>query len=233
MMATVNRSQSSVCWIGASALCLGLILLTVILVSHNTNTISHWDKKYANLIYEITKSRDELTHERDQLKMYSSNLAEEMEVLQSQYDTVAASRDKLQEELNRLNLNRTDKPCRQGWIQFNNKCYYLSAAKESKTWEESRKDCQEREADLVIITTKAELEFVKRSSSVTWIGLSRGEQQDEWKWVDGTNLEGEGFWEDGEPNNNGGIEDCVEVARFTAAWNDAPCNNTFSWVCEH
>uniref|UniRef100_A0A8C4EV39 C-type lectin domain-containing protein n=1 Tax=Dicentrarchus labrax TaxID=13489 RepID=A0A8C4EV39_DICLA len=192
-----------------------------------------WIGKYANLINEITKSRDELKDERDQLKMYSSNLAKEMEVLQSQYDTVAAGRDKLQEELNRYNLNRTDKPCHQGWIQFNNKCCYLSAAGESKTWEESRKDCQEREADLVIITTKAELEFVKRSSSVTWIGLSRGEQQDEWKWVNGTNLEGTRFWEDGELNNNGGIEDCVEFSRFTAAWNDAPCDETFSWVCEH
>lgn len=84
----------------------------------------------------------------------------------------------------------------------------------------------------MIITTKDELDFVKRSYSVTWIGLSRGEEEDTWKWVDGTNLVGKGFWQDGEPNNVDGDEDCAEVSRDTAAWNDVPCSRKFSWVCE-
>lgn len=124
-----------------------------------------------------------------------------------------------------------DNPCHLGWKKFNKKCYYVSSNGVSKTWANSRKDCQERGADLVIITTKEELDFVKKSYSVTWIGLSR-RQGGGWTWVDGTDLEGEGFWQDDEPNNADGNENCVEVSRDMAAWNDVPCSRKFSWVCE-
>ncbi|XP_076593925.1 CD209 antigen-like protein C [Chaetodon auriga] len=225
------RSKSSVCLIGAAVACLGLLLLTMILVAKNTSAINQWDTKYEKLIYELTKGRDDLRDERDQLMIHSSNLTKEMEILRGQYDTVAASRDKLQAKLDTLNVNGTDKSCLQGWIKFNNKCYYISAHGVTKTWENSRKDCQERGADLVIITTRDEMDFVKRSYGVTWIGLFRG-KEDTWKWVDGTELKGRGFWQDGEPNNVDGEENCAEVSRSAAAWNDVPCSRKFSWVCE-
>ncbi|XP_070768367.1 CD209 antigen-like protein C [Enoplosus armatus] len=225
-----RRCQSSMWWIGAAVVCLGLLLLTVILVAHNTSAISHWETKYESWIYNLTKDRDALRDERDKLKIHSSNLTKEMEVLQSQYNTVAASRNKLQEEVNRLNISRTDKPCQQGWIKFNNKCYYVAPDGVTKTWENGRKDCRERGADLVIITTKDELDFVSKMNSRSWIGLSDLEQENKWKWVDGTDLVGTGFWQDGEPNDHGN-EDCVEVLRG-ARWNDVPCDIKLQWVCE-
>lgn len=82
----------------------------------------------------------------------------------------------------------------------------------------------------MIVTSKEELDFVKKSYSVTWIGLSR--QGGGWTWVDGTHLEGEGFWQADEPNNADGNENCVEVSRDASAWNDVPCSRKFSWVCE-
>nr|XP_046256623.1 C-type lectin domain family 17, member A-like [Scatophagus argus] len=236
LITTEGRSKygwrSSVCRIGAAAVCLGLLLLTVILVAHNTSAINQWDTKYKNLIYEITKGRDNLRDERDQLMIHSSNLTQEIELLQGQYNAAIASRDKLQEEVKRLSLNRTDTTCHQGWIKFNNKCYYVSPNGLSKTWTNSRKDCQERGADLVIITTKAELDFVSRSYGVTWIGLRRTEQEHQWKWVDGSNFEEERFWQPGEPNNVDGQEHCAEVSRDAAALNDVPCSRKFPWVCE-
>ncbi|XP_073341599.1 CD209 antigen-like protein C [Pagrus major] len=231
------RSRSSVCWIAAAALCLGLLLLTVIMVAHNTSAINQWDSKYTDLIHEITKGRDELREERDQLrgerdqlKIHSSNLTHELETLQSQYNDVVDSRDKLQEDIKNLHLNRTNKTCNIGWTRFNNKCYFISPSGMPKTWEGARKDCQQKGADLVIITTREELDFVKKAFGITWIGLSRHE--DRWKWVDGTFLDGDGFWQDGEPNNSDGNEDCVEVSRKASAWNDVPCDRKFSWVCE-
>lgn len=77
----------------------------------DTSAISHWDTKFEKLIYEISKSRDDLRDERDQLKIQCSNLTKEMESLQSQYNTLAASRDKLQEEIDVLTHNRTGKKC--------------------------------------------------------------------------------------------------------------------------
>lgn len=86
----------------------------------DSGAISHWDVKCENLIYSLTVDRDNLRNELDQLKIQSSNLTRDMEVLQSQYNTMAASRDKLQEEVIRLNetlrtrskdSNRTGKKC--------------------------------------------------------------------------------------------------------------------------
>lgn len=55
------------------------------------------------------------------------------------------------------------------------------------------------------------------------MGLSDKEQENNWKWVDGTGLVGRGFWQNGEPNNNDGNEDCVEALRNARAWNDVSC----------
>lgn len=71
----------------------------------DARAISHRDTKCENLIYNLTKDKDALRDERDQLKIHSSNLTKEMEVLQSQYSAVAASRDELQEMVK--NLSRT------------------------------------------------------------------------------------------------------------------------------
>lgn len=84
---------------------------------------------------------------------------------------------------------------------------------------------------MVIIDTREEMNFVKKSYPITWIGLQR-ETEDTWKWVDGTMLVGDGFWQEYEPNNADDTEDCVELSRSASAWNDVPCSRKFSWVCE-
>lgn len=73
----------------------------------DTSAINQWDAKYTNLIDELTKGKDDLPAKPDYLKAYPSNLTQELKVLRNQHDTVVASLDKLQKELNRLNLNRT------------------------------------------------------------------------------------------------------------------------------
>lgn len=204
-------------------------MLTVILVANNTSAISQWDKKYETMIYEITKGREDLRDERNELVYQLNNLTSRMNALQDQYKVLTTSRDNLQQEVNRLKKNNTDIICKPGWLKFQNSCYYISDEEETKTWQDSRKDCQAKGADLVTLSSKAELDFVKRSY-VLWIGLFRGEEENDWKWVDGTDLVGAGFWKRGEPNNSGGHEDCVEIA--AGRWNDASCSARFSWVCE-
>uniref|UniRef100_A0A3Q4M7Z8 C-type lectin domain-containing protein n=1 Tax=Neolamprologus brichardi TaxID=32507 RepID=A0A3Q4M7Z8_NEOBR len=74
----------------------------------------------------------------------------------------------------------------QGWIYFNHSLYYVSSTK--NTWNDSREDCLQRGADLVIINSREEqvqyIGFKKR----TWIGLTDAEKEQTWKWVDGTTL---------------------------------------------
>ncbi|KAJ8334421.1 hypothetical protein SKAU_G00400600 [Synaphobranchus kaupii] len=108
---------------------------------------------------------------------------------------------------------KASKQCPQGFVLFNSHCYYFSL--EKKSWNDSRKDCKERGADLVVIETE--------------------EKQGTWFWVDESQLD-VGYWSDGEPNSyQGKNEDCVHTYRKKDAlnnWNDARCNTSWYWVCE-
>ncbi|XP_053335428.1 CD209 antigen-like protein E [Clarias gariepinus] len=107
---------------------------------------------------------------------------------------------------------------------------------EYKNWTESRQDCIKRGADLVIINSREEQEFIIKQVNgkiQAWIGLSDRETEGEWKWVDGTPLTTE-FWASGEPNNGGGDENCVEFYSGDTGnfWNDLKCFTKLKWICE-
>ncbi|KAK0132905.1 C-type lectin domain family 10 member A [Merluccius polli] len=117
-----------------------------------------------------------------------------------------------------------------GWLHFDYSLYYISTTK--KNWTASRDDCLERDADLVVINSREEEEFVSRlrGDHGTWIGLSAGDTEGTWKWVDGTNMTSS-FWRDGEPNDYDGAEDCVTTS-VEGGWNDVSCAALFSGICE-
>lgn len=56
---------------------------------------------------QLWKGQDGQPAERNMLRAPPSNLTRELKVMQNQHNTLAASLDRLQEELNRLNVNRT------------------------------------------------------------------------------------------------------------------------------
>ncbi|XP_069549119.1 CD209 antigen-like protein C [Brachyistius frenatus] len=232
-------SQSPVWWIGVAAVSLGLFLLIVIfgLVIHNASAIGHHTilqvglATCQKLVHNLTTDKDALRDERDQIKINASRMTNEMQALQSNYITLNASRNALQQQVTKLNQSKTGTLCHLGWKMFNNKCYYASEKGVTKNWNNSRKDCQQRRADLVIITTKDELDFVTKIYDRTWIGLSDIQREGKWKWVDGSDLEGNGFWQTGEPNNSGD-ENCVEISRRNGDWNDAQCKVEIPWICE-
>ncbi|XP_041665259.1 CD209 antigen-like [Cheilinus undulatus] len=194
------------------------------------------------LTFNLTKDSDALRDERDafrdkrnQLKIQSNNLTDTLQALQSQYDTVVASRDTLQEEVNQLKLVQKDyqtgKTCIQGWTLFNNKCYYFSPHSVHKDWEDSRQDCLARGGVLAMPKTQLELAFVGTGNPYTWLGLSDLANENTWEWVDGTVKRGREFWRPGEPNNVGN-EDCAAVGEEDLLMNDSLCSGKNSWACE-
>ncbi|XP_029316805.1 C-type lectin domain family 4 member G-like [Cottoperca gobio] len=139
--------------------------------------------------------------------------------------------------------------CPPGWILMNSMCYYFSFSDNiGKSWKNARDYCQLYGGDLAVIDSKDKenatvnhLMTNKRISQITvgglgfWIGLRDFHKEGSWKWVDGTILF-EGYWNDGEPNNNrGDQEDCGAVLareNFFQAWNDVKCGTPQKWICE-
>ncbi|XP_065146468.1 C-type lectin domain family 4 member M-like [Paramisgurnus dabryanus] len=92
-------------------------------------------------------------------------------------------------------------------------------------WSDSRRDCEERGANLLIINNKEEQEFVLKATAGYnyWIGLSK--EGGEWKWVDGTTLT-LSFWVNGSSYNH----NCA--AADASGWTDYQCNSIYRWICE-
>uniref|UniRef100_A0A668SIM6 C-type lectin domain-containing protein n=2 Tax=Oreochromis aureus TaxID=47969 RepID=A0A668SIM6_OREAU len=114
---------------------------------------------------------------------------------------------------------------------FNHSLYYVSSTK--NTWNDSREDCLQRGADLVIINSREEQNFIREFKTRTWIGLTDAAKEQTWKWVDGTTLT-ISFWDTDEPNSYLGDEDCGEIWSYTKenTWNDALCDRNNVWICE-
>ncbi|XP_046698911.1 CD209 antigen-like isoform X1 [Silurus meridionalis] len=209
------------------------------------------ETKYNNLMIEkdklktsynnLTVQRDKLqtiyntlTTENNQLQTKYNNLNVERNQLQTNKSNLINQRDQLQKERDRLQRMLTDMDTYTSleW-KYSNWSFY-SISTENKDWTRSRQDCIDRGADLVIINSPEEEEFIvnQLNNKEAWIGLSDIETLQVWKWVDGSPLT-TAFWYEGEPNNIND-ERCVKIETDLRGkqWNNVPCSSTLSWICE-
>ncbi|XP_018596941.2 lactose-binding lectin l-2-like [Scleropages formosus] len=157
------------------------------------------------------------------LSLYYKTSAEDTEV---QLNGLKGERDQLK---NYYHYCLAKQICPQGWVDFSSRCYYISC--QQKNWFESQQDCKQRGADLAIINSGEEQEFINNLNKRIWIGLTDTDKEGSWNWVDGTNLTIR-FWKQNEPNDAGGKEDCAESAvEFNPQmiWNDIPCELQRYW----
>uniref|UniRef100_UPI0037E909DC CD209 antigen-like protein E n=1 Tax=Semicossyphus pulcher TaxID=241346 RepID=UPI0037E909DC len=130
--------------------------------------------------------------------------------------------------------------CPMDWQLFNNSCYLIS--RNSRSWSESKTYCERKGAHLAIIHTAEEQTFLwdllpRGHWNSYWFGITDGQTEDHWVWVDDTPLV-EGFWEEGEPNNHIN-EDCGYIVKTNVmermairSWYDAPCTMNLPFICE-
>ncbi|XP_073319990.1 C-type mannose receptor 2-like [Pagrus major] len=206
----------------------------------------------------LQASYNNLTEERDQLQTSFNNLTEERDQLQTSFNNLTEERDQLQNNYNQLvtaltnernDLQRkvedTEASLKDltnekevlksilkdfGWVYFRGSFYYVSSTK--RTWDQSRDDCLQKGADLMIINGKEEQDFANRFQKYMWIGLTDSQREGTWKWVDGTLLT-KSYWASGEPNG-GTQENCGDIKKYDAekSWNDESCSHSLYWVCE-
>ncbi|KAL6467025.1 hypothetical protein MHYP_G00248290 [Metynnis hypsauchen] len=220
--------------------------------STDSNESKHsYEDIYANedtLETKVTRSRKatmtsvlwiKFTTERDQLLTSYTNLTIERDQLQTSYTNLTIERDQLEKDRDGIQkkLLELEKANKQGWRYFNSHIYYIST--EKKRWSESRQDCRERGADLLIINSRGEQEFINRifRGHEAWIGLTDQSTEGTWKWVDDSPLTTK-FWWEREPNDFGGNEDCAITGYRGAGsdnvstWADYPCNHPVVGICK-
>uniref|UniRef100_A0A670IQJ8 C-type lectin domain-containing protein n=1 Tax=Podarcis muralis TaxID=64176 RepID=A0A670IQJ8_PODMU len=76
--------------------------------------------------------------------------------------------------------------CPEGWIGYQRKCYYFSDS--DRNWTYSQNYCASFNASLVVIDSQEEMIFLRRYKGHFdhWIGLQRMNDQEPWKWINGT-----------------------------------------------
>ncbi|XP_029599500.1 C-type lectin domain family 4 member M [Salmo trutta] len=207
----------------------------------SNNTLTKERDQQQTIDNTLIKERDQLqtsyntlTKERDQLQTSYNTLTEERDQLQTRYNTLTKERDQLQKETEHLKQSLVEKVCPQGWKKLGSSCYYVST--ESKSWEESRQDCRNREAHLVVINSQEKQTLVNwlcGRKSYVWIGLTDSVTEGTWKWVDDTPLTTK-YWNSGEPNG-GRAENCVYFYSWSSdkgEWWDYDCSYKYRWICE-
>ncbi|NP_001093553.1 uncharacterized protein isoform X1 [Danio rerio] len=128
-----------------------------------------------------------------------------------------------------------DGKCNDSWIFV---CYNMSRGlvfvNQAMTWRAAQSYCRQNHTDLVSVRNQNESQqlekFINDShkfASEVWIGLFR----DSWQWSDRSNYSFS-YWNNQEPNDYGGKENCTVVQPKTEGrWNDIVCNNLFPFVC--
>ncbi|NXH13413.1 CLC5A protein, partial [Bucco capensis] len=76
--------------------------------------------------------------------------------------------------------------CPKGWEKSRERCY-LFCQTENKSWTDSRTECTNRDADLVIIDNKEELNYLQNISQLRgqyyFIGLKYSMEEEKWVWI--------------------------------------------------
>uniref|UniRef100_A0A8C4ZYI1 C-type lectin domain-containing protein n=1 Tax=Gadus morhua TaxID=8049 RepID=A0A8C4ZYI1_GADMO len=123
--------------------------------------------------------------------------------------------------------------CPVGWDKFSCKCYFLFNEQES--WIKSRELCVSHGADLVVVDSKEEMDFISRYGRTFWLGATDEASEGLWRWVDGTVLSADNpSWFSGKPDG-GKDKNCLrnswEDTNFK--WMDERCKEINYRLCEY
>lgn len=121
---------------------------------------------------------------------------------------------------------RSCQQCANGWLTFEQSCFFLSTSKLS--WDESQKNCSARGGSLAIINSLRVQQFLSKEGNLKyWIGLRQ--QSNTWTWVNKTAL-GESYWAG---VHSGG--DCGILSSESSPannWIRAPCPSYTYYICQ-
>lgn len=104
-------------------------------------------------------------------------------------------------------------------------------------FDEAHDFCQGYTSSMVIINNMEEQEWIRvqiAGKGYFWLGLTDRDEENVWRWVDGT-LPKISKWKPGQPDNwTHGHEDGEDCAGLIheANWNDFFCTDRIGFICE-
>ncbi|XP_062394188.1 CD209 antigen-like protein C [Sardina pilchardus] len=222
--------------VGFTVTCILQLSLSIFLRWHYMNSTAEDNLKavISNLTNTTSAQIDQLKAELNDL---ASMKAAEIEQLKAELNNLASMKAAEIEQLLKDKREIETKLCRmegscEGWVGFKTSTYYVST--EKKSWTESRQDCKDRGADLVVINSEEEQRFLHSLHEVTWIGLSDQEADRVFHWVDGGRITfNVVYWGTDQPTYEDEL--CVTIFRYFAfmvSWFDRPCEESNHWICE-
>ncbi|CAL8253682.1 unnamed protein product [Arctogadus glacialis] len=123
--------------------------------------------------------------------------------------------------------------CPNGWKKFGCKCYKTSDTYQS--WNKSREFCVSHGADLVVVDSKEEMDFISELYGYYWLGATDEASEGTWRWVDGTVLLlDDPFWSGGGPQGGEGKNCLGNVWKQNQyKWEDRSCEESIKAFCEY
>ena len=123
--------------------------------------------------------------------------------------------------------------CDDGWINFRESCYLRVNTK--TTWSNAQKTCEEKEANLVTVNSKDEMEFLGwlMRENGGWNGLQMKEDGKTLVWSSGEKSDYQN-WGKGGPKRKSKLLRCVQMAtkRKGLKWTLSRCSIKYKFTCE-
>ena len=103
------------------------------------------------------------------------------------------------------------------------------------SWYSAEGFCQAAGGHLASVGSSGKKDYLtkgitERGLDNAWLGGSDIEEEGIWKWADCAPWDFT-FWNPGEPNNVGGIQDCLQYDHSHAGWDDTECTHEKFFVC--
>ncbi|GAA6235976.1 collectin-12-like [Lates japonicus] len=127
--------------------------------------------------------------------------------------------------------------CPPEFRKFGDSCYYFSTGAQRLNFDEANQFCTNMSSHMLIINNNEEQQYVRSAiagKGYFWLGLTDREEENIWKWVDGT-IPVFKKWKPGQPDNwTHGHEDGEDCAGLihNANWNDFYCTDRIGFICE-
>uniref|UniRef100_A0A8C8RN29 C-type lectin domain-containing protein n=1 Tax=Pelusios castaneus TaxID=367368 RepID=A0A8C8RN29_9SAUR len=133
--------------------------------------------------------------------------------------------------------------CPEGWDSRNNisSCFkiFVREGNQKKSWFEAEDFCREIGGHLITINSREVQHLIWQMVldkgflfQRFWMGLVYLNPDEGYTWTDGSPVIYQN-WNEGEPNNDRGIEHCGMFERNPKMrWNDMYCEHLFNWICE-